>query len=122
MLASLLQQAGLGQRVDLEITGNDNIVLHLVGDDKLQAETQALLQHFAQRYQSAAQISVDIVQPPPPPLPFRIALVVKGESPYIVTDNGLRVFINDEISGIKLLAINEEKLIFQGKTRFEVPW
>ncbi|WOZ77526.1 hypothetical protein [Kosakonia sacchari] len=64
---------------------------------------------------------MDIVQPPPP-LPFRIALVVKSESPYIVTDQGLRVFINDEINGIKLLAINEEKLIFQGETRFEVPW
>lgn len=121
MLASLLQQAGLGQRVDLEITGSDDIILHLVGDDKLQAETQALLQQFDRRYQSAAQISLDIVQPPPP-LPFRIALVVKGESPYIVTDKGLRVFINDEINGIKLLAINEEKLIFQGETRFEVPW
>lgn len=121
ILASLLQQAGLGQRVDLEITDSDDVILHLVGDDKVQAETQALLQHFAQRYQSAAQISVESVQPPPP-LPFRVALVVKGESPYIVTDKGQRVFINDEINGIKLLGINEEKLIFQGETRFEVPW
>lgn len=55
-------------------------------------------------------------------LPFRIAQITTGPTPHIVTATGHKVFVGDEVQGVRLVAIHHDRLAFGGKFALELPW
>jgi len=55
-------------------------------------------------------------------LPFEIRQVVSGANPNIVTKEGQRLFIGEEFRGVRVIAIEDNHLVFAGKRKIEMNW
>lgn len=121
LLKSMFAEKDLLSHTGLEITAKNQIIIHALRDDPALAETKKTLAYFEKNYQSAVPVTLQ-VEEQTPSLPFQISQVVRGAHPYVLTRDGQQIFINDTLKGIQLLDITDEKLIFQGKQRFELLW
>lgn len=55
-------------------------------------------------------------------LPFTIVQISSGPHANIVTADGQRIFIGDEIDRLRLVAINADSLEFAGRENIRVKW
>ncbi|WEF32225.1 FHA domain-containing protein [Pseudoduganella chitinolytica] len=55
-------------------------------------------------------------------LPFKVRQVVSGANASIVTDDGQRLFPGDDYKGVRLVAINGNRISFNGRQPIEVKW
>ncbi|MZI96041.1 hypothetical protein F9817_22915 [Vibrio sp. CAIM 722] len=55
-------------------------------------------------------------------LPFSIVQITSGPLASVVTSKGQRLFVGDEIQGLRLVSIDSGKVIFKGKSEFEISW
>jgi type III secretion protein D len=54
--------------------------------------------------------------------PFKITQIVGGPNGHVVLEDGRRLFLGDEVDGLRLVAIDNAKVIFDGQRRYEVRW
>ncbi|MCU7369209.1 type III secretion protein [Pantoea stewartii] len=55
-------------------------------------------------------------------LPFSIVQITTGKRANIVTDDGQRIFIGDEVAGLRLAAITDDRIEFSGRDPQTVKW
>lgn len=55
-------------------------------------------------------------------LPFKIRQVISGTNASVVTQDGQRLFVGEELDGVRLLAVQDNRLTFAGKRKIEVSW
>lgn len=55
-------------------------------------------------------------------LPFRIVQIVGGPNGHVVLEEGSRLFVGDEVEGLRLVLIDNGKVVFDGAQRYEVRW
>jgi type III secretion protein D len=55
-------------------------------------------------------------------LPFKILQIVGGPNGHVVLEEGERLFVGDEVDGLRLVLIDNSKVVFDGKQRYEVRW
>jgi type III secretion protein D len=55
-------------------------------------------------------------------LPFKVRQVVSGANASIVTDDGQRLYPGDDYKGVRLVAINGNRISFKGTQPIEVKW
>lgn len=55
-------------------------------------------------------------------LPFRIIQVTSGAQANIVTADGRRLFVGDEVEGLRLVGIDNHQIEFNGKQQIKVNW
>ncbi|ELY1861831.1 FHA domain-containing protein [Serratia marcescens] len=55
-------------------------------------------------------------------LPFRIVQITTGSRANIVTEDGQRMFIGDEVAGLRLAAITNDRIEFGGRDPLTVKW
>ncbi|MCT2417020.1 type III secretion protein [Pantoea sp. XY16] len=55
-------------------------------------------------------------------LPFRIVQITTGSRANIVTDDGQRLFIGDEVDNLRLVAITSNQIEFNGRDNIKVSW
>jgi type III secretion protein D len=55
-------------------------------------------------------------------LPFKVRQVVSGANASIVTDDGQRLYPGDDYKGVRLVAINGNRISFNGRQPIEVKW
>ena len=55
-------------------------------------------------------------------LPFKVRQVISGANASIVTDDGQRLYPGDDYKGVRLVAINGNKISFNGAQPIEVKW
>ncbi|MFP8968082.1 FHA domain-containing protein [Pokkaliibacter sp. CJK22405] len=55
-------------------------------------------------------------------LPFTITQIVAGNMAHVVTSDNRRIFIGDQIDGLRLVSVNENKVVFKGNQDIEVTW
>ncbi len=55
-------------------------------------------------------------------LPFRIVQITTGSRANIVTDDGQRLFIGDEVDNLRLVAITSTQIEFNGRDNIKVSW
>ncbi|WP_206093135.1 hypothetical protein [Pseudomonas viridiflava] len=55
-------------------------------------------------------------------LPFTIIQISNTRLASILTSDGRRLFLGDEVDGMRFVDINEHKLVFEGERRVEVSW
>lgn len=55
-------------------------------------------------------------------LPFRIVQITTGSRANIVTDDGQRLFVGDEVDHLRLVAITSDQIEFNGRDNIKVSW
>lgn len=55
-------------------------------------------------------------------IPFKILQIVSGPNGHVVLETGDRLFVGDEIDGLRLVLIDNSKVVFDGEQRYEVRW
>ncbi|HGM6862464.1 TPA: EscD/YscD/HrpQ family type III secretion system periplasmic domain-containing protein [Serratia rubidaea] len=82
---------------------------------------ERMMARFYAHYGAAAPVK-SAVRPQEKKLPFRIVQVTTGQRANIVTDDGQRVFIGDEVAGLRLAAITDDRIEFSGRDPLTVKW
>nr|WED68905.1 FHA domain-containing protein [Pectobacterium colocasium] len=91
----------------------------LTPDD--QKKLERMLAQLHQRYRTA--LSVDNrTQLKTEQLPFQIVQVTSGARANVVTADGQRFFIGDEIDNLRLVKIDEHQIEFSGRQQITVNW
>ncbi|PKX82506.1 EscD/YscD/HrpQ family type III secretion system inner membrane ring protein [Pectobacterium peruviense] len=91
----------------------------LTPDD--QKKLERMLAQLHQRYRTA--LSVDNrTQLKTEQLPFQIVQVTSGSRANVVTADGQRFFIGDEIDNLRLVRIDEHQIEFSGRQQITVNW
>ena len=57
-----------------------------------------------------------------PLLPFSIVQISLARLPNVLTSDGRRLFLGDEVAGVRLVGISEHQVVFEGDRRIEVSW
>jgi len=55
-------------------------------------------------------------------LPFRIVQITTGARANIVTDDGQRLFVGDEVDNLRLVSITSNQIEFNGRDNIKVNW
>ncbi len=80
-----------------------------------------MLSRFGELFDSAVPV-ISRVRVRDGALPFEIVQIVGGPNGHVVLDEGSRVFVGDEVDGLRLVQIDNSKVVFDGAQRYEVRW
>jgi type III secretion protein D len=97
--------------------------LTLSGNLKPEAQLvyQRMLQRFKDRYDSPVAV-IDNVTASGSGLPFTIVQIMSGPHAHLVTADGHRLYIGDELAGLRLTRIDDNHIQFDGDRHYEVNW
>ena len=119
-LLKMLLERELGNAIRLQV-GDDRITLGGdVGTDSL-ALVSRMLDRFEAQFATPVAI-INQVQEVSTALPFRIVQIIGGKKAHVVLADGRRLFFGDETDGLRLTAIDNRRVLFEGKQRYEVNW
>lgn len=90
-------------------------------DDDEAARFERVLKTFMDENRIVFPVHARIV-PAEGMLPFKISQVMSGTNAGIVTADGRRMYIGDELNGIRLLAVAGNRVKFLGKRKIEIVW
>ncbi|MFJ3485487.1 type III secretion system inner membrane ring subunit SctD [Pseudomonas sp. NPDC090202] len=97
----------------------------LVLSGNLKAESQLvyqrMLQRFRDRYDSPVPL-IDNVSASSNGLPFTIVQIMSGPNAHLVTADGHRLYVGDELAGLRLTRIDDSRIQFDGDRHYEVSW
>jgi type III secretion protein D len=97
--------------------------LTLSGNLKPEAQLvyQRMLQRFKDRYDSPVAL-INNVTASGSGLPFTIVQIMSGPHAHLVTADGHRLYIGDELAGLRLTRIDDNRIQFDGDRHYEVNW
>lgn len=82
---------------------------------------QRMLQRFKDSYESPVTV-LDNVASARNGLPFVIVQIMTGPHAHLVTADGRRLYVGDEVQGLRLTRIDDQRLQFDGDRHIEVNW
>ncbi|KDD66123.1 type III secretion protein D [Pseudomonas sp. BT76 TE3572] len=82
---------------------------------------QRMLQRFKDRYDSPVPL-IDNVATSSTGLPFVIVQIISGPRAHLVTADGHRLYIGDELQGLRLTRIDDQRVEFDGDRHYELRW
>lgn len=119
-LRQRLSEVDLLRRFNLTL--NDNAwSLQAALDEEEAARFRRMLDGFMQANHITFPVEVKLGNPDSM-LPFKIQQVISGANASVVTDDGQRLYPGDEYRGVKLTAIDGNRLTFAGRQPIEVKW
>jgi type III secretion protein D len=80
-----------------------------------------MLQRFDDRYKGAVAV-IDDVGSGSSSLPFAIVQIMSGPQAHLVTAEGKRLYIGEELNGLRLTRIEDGRVEFEGDRHYEVSW
>lgn len=97
--------------------------LALSGNLKAESQLvyQRMLQRFKDRYDSPVAL-IDNVTTSNNGLPFTIVQIMSGPHAHLVTADGHRLYVGDELAGLRLTRIDDNRIQFDGERHYEVNW
>ncbi|RMQ40232.1 hypothetical protein ALQ04_04316 [Pseudomonas cichorii] len=121
VLLKMLEERELQNRVTVA-EEQGKIFLHgpFDEDDLLQSTSRMLL-HFDRQYKSPLQV-LNALPAATAELPFTIIQISNTRLASVLTSDGRRLFLGDEVDGVRFVDINEHKVVFEGERRVEVSW
>lgn len=119
-LDRMLQERDLGAGVRVESQGDQLVLVGELPRQRL-AMVERLIERFHDRYETPIGITASVKERLTQ-LPFQIAQIVGGKRGHVVTADGRRLFLGDQIDGLRLTAIDSGKVTFEGDQRYEVTW
>ena len=119
-LLKMLIERDLGNTVRLQVAADRITLDGVVGQDSL-ALVSRMLERFEVQFETPVTI-VNQVQQTSTVLPFRIVQIIGGQKAHVVLADGRRLFFGDEVQGLRLTAIDNRRVLFEGRQRHEVNW
>ncbi|MBS7841815.1 type III secretion protein [Pseudomonas fluorescens] len=119
-LLKMLSERELGQRVSLQVINGQVALNGDVSQDDVELVAR-MLARFGEQFDSAVPV-ISRVRARDSALPFRIVQIVGGPNGHVVLDEGSRLFVGDEVEGLRLVLIDNSKVVFDGVQRYEVRW
>lgn len=119
-LRQMLSDRELGHKVHVE-TRDQRVVLSGALTDKERARVDRMLGRFQRRFSTPLPID-NQVSSLSQSLPFEIAQITSGPMGSIVTQQGKRLFVGDQLDGLRLVSIDDHKVVFKGTQEVEVNW
>ena len=119
-LLKMLRERDLGKAVAV-IAGEKSIELK----GTLSAEQMQIFNRMMGRFKEEFHTGVPVVnrvEPRKVSLPFRIVQITTGSRANIVTDDGQRLFVGDEVDDLRLVAITGDQIEFSGRENIKVSW
>lgn len=119
-LLKMLLERELGNAIRLQVDDNRITLGGDVGKDSLTLVSR-MLDRFEAQFATPVTI-INQVQEISTALPFRIVQIIGGKWAHVVLADGRRLFLGDETQGLRLTAIDNRRVLFEGKQRYEVNW
>ena len=119
-LLNMLSERELNRFIALSHQGTHVAMTGSLTTDQSQ-KLERMMARFHEQYQTPVTIAKRI-SAQKSALPFEIVQIVSGPMASVVTSNGKRLFVGDEIEGLRLVSIDANKVVFKGKDNFEVSW
>ncbi|KTC44327.1 type III secretion protein [Pseudomonas fluorescens ABAC62] len=119
-LLKMLNERELSQRVSLQLINGQVALDGDVSQDEV-ALVSRMLSRFGEQYDSAVPV-ISRVRARDASLPFKIVQIVGGPNGHVVLEEGSRLFVGDEVDGLRLVLIDNSKVVFDGVQRHEVRW
>lgn len=120
LLRKKLTEADLVKYLDLQFSHDQ---WEIKAD--LNAEQGAILERILNKFRQEHALDIPLnahVVNTEQMLPFKIRQVISGKNASLVTEDGQRFFIGEEYRGIRLLAIEDNKISLLGKRKIEMNW
>lgn len=119
-LLKMLGERELSQRVSLQVINGQVALSGDVSQDDVELVAR-MLSRFGEQFDSAVPV-ISRVRARDGALPFKIVQIVGGPNGHVVLEEGSRLFVGDEIDGLRLVLIDNSKVVFDGVQRYEVRW
>jgi len=119
-LLKMLSERELGQRVSLQVINGQVALNGDVSQDEVELVTR-MLSRFGEQFDSSVPV-ISRVRVRDNALPFRIVQIVGGPNGHVLLEEGIRLFLGDEVEGLRLVQIDNGKVVFDGEQRYEVRW
>ena len=119
-LLKMLTERELGQRISLKVINGQIVLDGEVAQDDVELVAR-MLSRFGEQFNTAVPVlsRVRIRDGTPP---FKIVQIVGGPNGHVVLEQGDRLFVGDEVDGLRLVLIDNNKVVFDGAQRYEVRW
>lgn len=119
-LLKMLNERELTKRVSLQVINGQVALNGDVSLDEVELVGR-MLSRFGEQFDSMVPV-ISRVRVHDGALPFRIVQIVGGPNGHVVLEEGSRLFVGDEVEGIRLVLIDNGKVVFDGERRYEVHW
>jgi type III secretion protein D len=119
-LLKMLSERELGQRVSLQVINGQVTLSGEVPQDDVELVAR-MLGRFGELFESAVPV-ISRVRVSDGALPFKIVQIIGGPNGHVVLEDGGRLFVGDELDGLRLVLIDNSKVVFNGQQRYEVHW
>ena len=119
-LMKMLNERELLQRVSLQIVNGQIALNGVVSQDEVELIAR-MLDRFAEQFDTVVPV-ISRVRVREGKLPFKISQIVGGPNGHVVLEEGSRLFVGDEVDGLRLVLIDNSKVVFDGEQRYEVGW
>ncbi len=119
-LLKMLNERELSQRVSLQVINGQIALNGDVSQDDVELVARMLSQ-FGEKFDSVVPV-ISRVRLRDTELPLKIVQIVGGLSGHVVLEDGSRLFVGDEVDGLRLVLIDNAKVVFDGAQRYEVRW
>ena len=119
-LLKMLSERELSQRVGLQVINGQVALSGDVSQDEVDLVAR-MLSRFGEQFDSAVPV-ISRVRVRDGALPFKIVQIVGGPNGHVVLEEGSRLFVGDEVDGLRLVLIDNSKVVFDGVQRYEVRW
>ncbi|RQO44061.1 FHA domain-containing protein [Pseudomonas sp. KBW05] len=119
-LLKMLNERELRQRVNLQVINGQVALDGDVSQDDVELVAR-MLSRFGEQFDSAVPV-ISRVRVRDASLPFKIVQIVGGPNGHVVLEEGGRLFVGDEVDGLRLVLIDNSKVVFDGAQRYEVRW
>jgi type III secretion protein D len=115
-----LSEAELIKRFDMQLD-DASWTMRADLDDEEAARFERILKTFVAENKISFPINAKVVTAEGM-LPFKIKQVTSGANASIVTTDGDRLYVGDELNGVRLASISGNKLTFSGNRKIEIRW
>ena len=119
-LLKMLNERDLTQRVTVQLI-NGQVSLNGDVTQEQMALLSRMLARFTEQFDSPVPVMSRVREGNSQP-PFKITQIVGGANGHVVLEGGQRLFLGDEVEGLRLVSIDNGRLIFDGRQRYEVRW
>ena len=119
-LLAMLRERELRDVVSLQRT-DEGIELHGALTQEQMALYHRMLERFHQQQSSDVAV-LDRAKPFGRQLPFEIVQIAGGKDAHVMLADHRRLFLGDEVDGLRLTRIDKDHVEFDGDEHFEISW
>jgi type III secretion protein D len=119
-LQAMLRERELRDAVSVIATANGVELRGSLRPDQL-ALYQRMLERFGLEQRSTIAV-IDNVEPFARKLPFDIVQISSGKRAHVVLADSRRLFLGDEVDGLRLTKIDKDRVEFDGDQHYEIKW